>query len=587
MKLCALLTLFFFFSLILPAGMRNPCCAQATPPFSLSAAIVPANCGEADGAITVTAINGIPAYTYSIDNINWQASNQFTGLAPGNYTIWCLQGNGVKVSIAVVVNNTCLALTATAVNSSCGLNNGSIQALATSGTPAYQYSLDGVHYQSSNSFTGLAPGDYTVTVKDANGRTGVVDVTVGNLPGPTIANTAVTAVSCAGANGTATITLTGGTAPFVYSLDGVHFQTSNLFTGLAAGTFQATVEDDNGCLATAPVTIPLNNTLTVDAGNDQTICQGSGTDLNGQTNGSVVSWQPSTGLSNTNSLHPIARPGVTTQYYLEVSSGVCHAIDSVTIIVNPAPIANAGPNDTVCYGANAQLNGSGGLLYTWSPANFLSNVYAPDPVVSQPTATTTYSLSVSDANHCGSLNYAAITVTVTPPKALSVGNDTSIAIGEPLQLDAVDVDSSGFTQYQWSPATGLNNPGIADPIANLSENITYTVTATTAGGCLGMAVVGVKVYQHADIYVPNAFTPNGDGHNDVFRAIAVGIKTFNYLVVFNRWGVEVFHSSDPEVGWNGQYGGVLQTTGTYVWMVSGVDYEGRPVQHKGTVILVR
>jgi gliding motility-associated-like protein len=578
---------FFSFGCILLAGIGSECCAQAPSGFYLTATTVPANCGELDGAITVTPQNGIPTYIYSQDDITYLSSNTFTGFSPGLHTIWCIDGTSQKVSITVQVNNTCLSLSAFPVNATCGLKNGSISATGISGTPPYQYSLDGVNFQSSNSFPGLAPSGYTVTVKDANGRTGVVDVTVGNVPGPTITGTPTTPATCSTADGTITVTTSGGSAPLQYTLNGGPYQATNLFSGLASGSFQVSVLDVNACTANATVVVPLNNNLTVNAGSAQTICQGTNTTLQGQSNSSPVTWQPSTGLNKTSILNPVASPNVTTKYYLEANSGACSAIDSVIITVNPAPIADAGGNDTICYGINAQLSGSGAVTYLWSPATYLNSPNIPNPEVVIPSASTTYSLKVTDANNCTSLNEAAVTVFVTPSKALSVGGDTAISIGEMLQLDASDVDNSGFTQYEWSPAVGLNNPMIADPIANISENVTYTVTATTSVGCLGTAIKEVKVYQRPDIYMPNAFTPNGDGHNDVFRAVAVGIRTFNYLVVYNRWGAEVFHTTDPEAGWNGFLNGTLQPSGTYVWAVSGVDYEGRLVQHKGTVMLIR
>jgi gliding motility-associated-like protein len=91
----------------------------------------------------------------------------------------------------------------------------------------------------------------------------------------------------------------------------------------------------------------------------------------------------------------------------------------------------------------------------------------------------------------------------------------------------------------------------------------------------------------SDIVVPNAFTPNGDGHNDVLRVDALGIRDFQYFKVFNRWGQEVFTSANTGVGWNGTIGGQLAPMGTYVWAASGLDFQGRVVQRRGTVILIR
>jgi gliding motility-associated-like protein len=156
-----------------------------------------------------------------------------------------------------------------------------------------------------------------------------------------------------------------------------------------------------------------------------------------------------------------------------------------------------------------------------------------------------------------------------------------------LPLNAVDVNNLGFSSYQWSPASGLSDPSSQDPVAQIAGNITYNVTATTAAGCVGTGSIVIVVVPGSDIVVPNAFTPNGDGHNDVLRVDALGIRDFQYFKVFNRWGQEVFSSANTGVGWDGTVGGQLAPMGTYVWVASGLDFHGRAVQRRGTVILIR
>jgi gliding motility-associated-like protein len=156
-----------------------------------------------------------------------------------------------------------------------------------------------------------------------------------------------------------------------------------------------------------------------------------------------------------------------------------------------------------------------------------------------------------------------------------------------LQLHASDINHSGFTQYQWFPATGLNDPLSQDPVVMVSANITYTVTAATPEGCKGSDSVRLKVYTVRDIFVPNAFSPNGDGHNDVLKAIPAGIRDFKYFAVFTRWGQKVFQTATPDKGWDGTVNGRPQAAGTYIWTAVGVDYLGHAVQRNGTVILVR
>jgi len=154
-------------------------------------------------------------------------------------------------------------------------------------------------------------------------------------------------------------------------------------------------------------------------------------------------------------------------------------------------------------------------------------------------------------------------------------------------LHAVDVNGVGFSSYQWSPPSGLSDPSVQDPVAQITVNIIYSVTATTAEGCAGTGSVVIVVVPGADIIVPNAFTPNGDGRNDLLKVDALGIRDFKYFKVFNRWGQEVFSTANTGIGWDGMVGGQLSPMGTYVWVAFGIDEQGRAVQRKGTVILIR
>ena len=104
---------------------------------------------------------------------------------------------------------------------------------------------------------------------------------------------------------------------------------------------------------------------------------------------------------------------------------------------------------------------------------------------------------------------------------------------------------------------------------------------------MGVGSVSIKVYHVVDIFVPNAFTPNGDGHNDVLRAVPIGIRDFKYFVVYNRWGQQVFYTRDAAKGWDGSINGKPQDTGTYVWAAAGADFTGKGIQRRGTVVLIR
>lgn len=160
-------------------------------------------------------------------------------------------------------------------------------------------------------------------------------------------------------------------------------------------------------------------------------------------------------------------------------------------------------------------------------------------------------------------------------------------MNQPFQLMAKDVNGSGFLTYNWSPSEGLSNNIIQNPIVNLNRDMRYRVTATTASGCQGTGEVLIKVYKGPEIYMPNAFTPNQDGRNDILKPVPVGIKDLNYFVIYNRYGEKVFFSRNSDKGWDGLYKNVPQETGVFVWIAEGIDDKGNIVKRKGTVTLIR
>ena len=247
-------------------------------------------------------------------------------------------------------------------------------------------------------------------------------------------------------------------------------------------------------------------------------------------------------------------------------------------------MANAGPNGDICFGQTFQLQGSGGTGFEWTPSTYINaGMTTAQPVV-EPDKTIEYSLHVTDANGCRSLQPDMVVVQVTPPIQVTVSKDTSAAIGDQFQLHA----SSSATDYEWSPAIGLDDPYSKDPIVTVGANdVTYKVTVTTSAGCKGEAFVTIKVYDGPEIYVPNAFTPNGDGRNEVFKPFPVGIKKLNYFRVFNRWGQLVYSTTDFNKGWDGRIGGAMQPPGTYVWMAEGITKDDRVITKKGTVTLIQ
>lgn len=545
--------------------------------------------GGSTGTITVTAPAGPGPFEYSLDGTNWQASNVFNGLPAATYTVYFRDiPTGCQGQLTrTVAQPAALAATSAGVPVVCnGQSNGTITITTTGGAVPYQYSINGgTSWQASNVFN-VPAGAYTVTIRDANNCTTTQSLNI-TEPDVLTATTAQTNATCNGGNdGRITVTASGGNSNFTYSIDATSFQASNVFN-VAPGTYTVTIKDNLGCTFTVPnVVVNLTDDLTYTAPPAATICEGSSTQLQVVSNALQYSWAPATGLSSPSVANPIASPTTTTNYIVTVTYGRCSADIPVTINVNAAPVPNAGADGFICYGQTYQLQASGGVNYKWTPPLYLSDPNIPNPIVT-PDRTTTYSLSVTDANGCPSLISDDVTVDVTPPiKVTTFPFDTVTYEGDQFQMLATSV----ATDYIWTPTTGLSNPAIPNPVVTagaVGDMIIYKVTASTQAGCKGEGFVRLRVYKGPELYTPTAFTPNGDGKNDKFYPFPVGISEIKYFKVFNRWGQLLFSTTRVNDGWDGRSGGVEQASGVYVWRAEAVTEDNKVISKQGTVVLIR
>jgi len=166
------------------------------------------------------------------------------------------------------------------------------------------------------------------------------------------------------------------------------------------------------------------------------------------------------------------------------------------------------------------------------------------------------------------------------------GNDTAIAKGQTLQLNGIDRNGGG-THFLWSPASTLSRADIFNPVAQPGADITYHLRISTASGCEDHDEIRVRVFDAPDIYVPTAFTPDGNGRNDLLKPVLAGIQELFYFRIFDRWGRLVFTSKGGDGGWDGRVKGAEQATATFIWVAEGVDYRGTKIFRKGTSTLIR
>jgi len=345
--------------------------------------------------------------------------------------------------------------------------------------------------------------------------------------------------------------------------------------------------NENGCLNFDSVRVRVVNFVTMAAMPDTTICLTDSFRLRAFGDALRFTWAPAGTLSDATIPNPMATPvDPLTTYSVTGRIGRCATTEDVIVRTVPYPFADAGPDVEICPEATTQLNATiVGSSFSWSPTASLSNPGILNPIAS-PTATTRYVLSVLDTQGCPKPKRDSVVVTVLPRVNAFAGRDTAVVVGQPLQLNA-----SGGIGYEWSPPTSLSDAGVSDPIGLYNgsfDSIRYSVLITDENGCFDTAFLTVKVFKTApEIFVPTAFTPNRDGRNDLFRPIAVGVSKIEYFRVFNRWGQLVFSTTVNGHGWDGRIGGKEQGTGTYVWVVKGVDYTGKVVFSKGTVTLIR
>jgi gliding motility-associated-like protein len=267
------------------------------------------------------------------------------------------------------------------------------------------------------------------------------------------------------------------------------------------------------------------------------------------------------------------------KYYVTVTSNAgCVNKDSVTVTVNPNPVANAGNDITLCKGNSIMLTATGGTSYTWSPPLALSATDIPNPQA-DPDSSITYLVTAYNQYQCS--DTASVTVTVIPTPIANAGPDKKIMEGQ-----SVTLDGSVNTQdviISWTPVNFIDDPASLQPTVTPQSDITYTLKVSSTTGC-GISTDDVFVRVFEKITIPNAFSPNGDGINDVWNIKNLITYPEAEVDVFNRYGQPVFHSNGYNKPWDGTLNGKAVPSGTYYYII---DLKNDFPKLSGSVFLVR
>lgn len=419
---------------------------------------------------------------------------------------------------------------------------------------------------------------YTVTGTDANGCTDTSTVTVTVNPPPPITASSTPTSVCTG--GTTTLTASGGVTYSWSPASGLSSTTASnpTCTPTATTTYTVYATGANGCTGTATVTVTVNPPPNANAGPGQTICSPNTATLNAS-GGTSYSWIPATGLNNTSVANPTASPTTTTTYTVVVTdANGCTATDTVTVTVVQPPVATASGNQTICLGQTAPLSAGGGGTYSWSPASGLSSTNSANTIAS-PNTTTTYTVTVSNG---GCTDTATVTVVVNTPPNANAGPDQTITFG-----NSTTINATGGTTYNWIPPTGLSCTTCPSPVASPNSTTTYVVTVTDANGCTSTDTITIFVdYICGKVFIPNAFSPNGSGFNDILYVRGNCIVELDF-VVYDRWGEKIFETSNPAEGWDGTKNGKECDAAVFLYYFEAKLITGETVTGKGNVSLIR
>jgi gliding motility-associated-like protein len=371
-----------------------------------------------------------------------------------------------------------------------------------------------------------------------------------------------------------------------YNISNATIAAPNIWPRTAQQWYKIHIDEDH-CENTDSVLVNVITRYTVSLPNDTVVCVGDNFQLYAVSDAQRFTWVPAAAVNNAAIQAPVGRVQQSLVLTVTANPGRCPSQASIAVKAVPYPVVSLLADTVLCYGHSGWLQaGTNGAYFHWWPVNTLmySNTLRP---LAGPAASTWYTFTATDTIGCPNPAIDSILVRVVPRIYAFAGNDTSVVAEQPLQLTA-----TGATYYAWSPATGLSNSHIYNPIVKLpagTDSVVYTLTASTPEGCAATDVLVVRVFNTPpDMLVPSAFTPDGNGLNDYFHPIAAGIRELDFFRIYSRWGQLLYQTTDIKAkGWDGMHKGQPQAPGTYVYVVQATDYNGRKIQRKGTVVLIR
>jgi gliding motility-associated-like protein len=546
-------------------------------------------CGNSNGTATCTVSGGSPPYTYDWNTAPVQHTQTATSLPAGTYLVTASSG-GCSTTNTVTVGNIPgpTAQINTHTDENCGHSNGSAFVTVTGGTGGLSYVWNTFPIQYTATASGLPSGNYTVTVTDGNSCSATASVTIINLPGPSASITTIINETCSSGNGGAIVTASNGTPPFTFHWNCVPPQYSDHMTNVHAGSYTITVTDANQCTATNNVTIfdsppPTANIINV-VPEDCGFSNGAATaNPNGGLTPYTYVWNSvpqQFGITATN------LPGG--NYIVTVTdANTCTVTASVNIAIINGPVASVSGTPEYCDRSDGTVSatatgGSGTYSFTWStdpPQNVqnLSNLPAG-----------MYTVTVDDGGCSASATVSIINIP-GPEAGFSVHPTVQTIMDGPVSFQD---HSTGSNIQSWFWTLGDGSTAAItefDHAYDVIGQYVITLVVEDENGCKDTAIDTLKVKDIYTIYIPNVFTPNGDGINDFFFPQGVSIDPNNYdMSIFDRWGNLMYHTNELTGQWNGtkNNSGKISIMDVYVYRIKVKEIEGTKHEYVGRVSLI-
>ena len=568
------------------------CCADQ---FSGTADINPVSCpGAADGQIDFTATTIISGNSLTYAWSNGATTAGISGLDPGTYSVTVSDGTGCEASFDYTVDGpTAFVLDTLITQPTCGGGtDGALEfTIQSGGAGGYEYSFNGSPFSAVNRIENLTVSTIAVQARDANGCTIEQDIEVDELQLALVSGSAVfEEPTCAGdSDGRILIDIANGQPDYQYDF-GSGYQPLAEMAGYGAGTYAVSAIDANGCTGDFEITITEPPALAAVLESDSSSCFGAADGFvavspSGGRPDYAFSW--STGSSR-DSLADLG-PGT---YSVTVTDQNGCAITSSATLNDPEEIVGAVDSieNLVCFGqatGAVRLAASGGVpAYSFSSdgenyqsAPRLDSLLAGD-----------YELFVRDQNGCQDTVLASLT---EPDEfVISTQDAVQLYLGEDTTLLA---RSNYFpVNYTWGPdSVSCLTPECARVRVMPVESIDYFVTGTNPAGCVDTAFTAFSVIQDLPTFIPNVFSPNGDGTNDFFTVFGGNaIDRVETMRIYDRWGgllyesAEAFPPNEPNLGWDGTLGGKQVNNGVYVYYVEVRYINGALEGYRGDVLVV-